>query len=189
MKSTRQRRAEIKAQRLKRAMKRNRSRSAPATRDAPPPGSIAADHRALSLTDTACATTPEAPPRLDLAARYPACFNWQQPHPLKVGIREDLVAEGHPPKAIRRALGAYCSRVKYLKALRAATPRIDLHGQPSGTVTEADEAVAQAKFAGTWTPPSRPGSAAPAGQPPPDLPLDAPLSEDTIVTGRLELSV
>jgi hypothetical protein len=57
-------------------------------------------------------------------------------------------------------------------------------------VTEAEEAMAKAKLAGTWTPPNRPASnPAPAGQPTPDLPIDAPLSEDNIVTGRLELTL
>jgi sRNA-binding protein len=37
-------------------------------------------------------------PLLDLAALYPACFNWKQPRPLKIGIREDLLAAGHDQK-------------------------------------------------------------------------------------------
>ena len=132
---------------------------------------------------------PKKPP-LDLAALYPACFNWKQPRPLKIGIREDLLAAGHDPKLIHRALLKYCAVRRYLKAMQTGTPRIDLQGQPVGTVTEAEEAVAKAKLAGTWTPPNRPATnPAPAGQPALDLPIDAPLSEDNIVTGRLELTL
>jgi hypothetical protein len=129
-------------------------------------------------------------PLLDLAALYPACFNWKQPRPLKIGIREDLLAAGHDQKKLHRALAKYCSYWRYLKATQTGTPRIDLQGQPVGAVTEAEEAMAKAKLTGTWTPPNRPASTpTPAGQPTPDLPIDAPLSEDNIVTGRLELTL
>ena len=135
--------------------------------------------------DAASATAPT----LDLAARYPDCFDWRQPRPLKIGIREDLLADGHPRPAIRRALGAYCSRVKYLKALRAGTPRIDLQGQPAGEVTEDDAADAQARLSGATpmrqTRTERPKEPTPT----PTLPLDAPLTMENIVTGRLELTV
>ncbi|WP_295399284.1 ProQ/FINO family protein [uncultured Thiocystis sp.] len=137
--------------------------------------------------DAASATAPT----LDLAARYPACFDWRQPRPLKIGIREDLLAVGHPRPAIRRALVAYCSRVKYLKALRAGTPRIDLQGQPAGEVTEDDAADAQAMLSGAVPIPKiraeRPKEPTPA--PTPDLPIDAPLTPENIVSGRLELTV
>jgi hypothetical protein len=129
-------------------------------------------------------------PWIELAALYPACFDWKQPRPLKIGIREDLFAAGHDPKMIHRALAKYCARRPYLKVTLAGMPRLDLQGQPVGTVTADEEAVAKAKLAGTWTPPNRPASnPAPAGQPTPDLPIDAPLSENNIVTGRLELTL
>ena len=148
------------------------------------------------MTDTPTldsAIAPESKPQkpwIDLAALYPACFNWKQPRPLKIGIFHDLRAAGHPRPATHKALAVYCSRGRYLKALRAGMPRLDLRGQPVGTVTEEEQAQAKAKLAGTWTPPNRPASnPAPAGQPTPDLPIDAPLSEDNIVTGRLELTL
>lgn len=129
-------------------------------------------------------------PWIDLAALYPACFNWKQPRPLKIGIFHDLRAAGHPRPAIHKALAVYCSRGRYLKALRAGMPRLDLQGQPVGVVTADEEAVAKAKLAGAWTPLTRPAAnTTPAGHPAPDLPLDAPLSEDNIVTGRLELTL
>lgn len=134
-------------------------------------------------------TKPKQPP-IDLAALYPDCFDWKQPRPLKIGIHEDLINAGHDPKLIRRALYRYCSTRRYLKAMQADAPRIDLQNCPVGAVTAEDEAVAVAKRAGTWVPPNRPGSnAASAGHPAPALPIDAPLSEDNIVTGRLELTL
>ena len=148
------------------------------------------------MTDTPTPESTVAPdakpqkPWIELAALYPACFDWKQPRPLKIGIREDLIAAGHDQKMIHRALAKYCARRPYLKATQAGTPRLDLQGQPVGTVTEAEEAVAKAKLGGTWTPPNPPATnTAPAGHPTPDLPIDAPLSEDNIVTGRLELTL
>lgn len=146
------------------------------------------------MADTSSATSaaPEAqpqPPRLDLASRDPVCFDWRQPRPLKVGLREDFVADEHPPKAIRRALGAYCSRVKYLKALRAGTPRIDLQGQPAGDVTEDDAANAQAMLSGAMPIPKIRAERPKEPTPTPALPQDAPLTPESSVTGRLELTV
>ncbi|ADC64066.1 ProQ/FINO family protein [Allochromatium vinosum] len=148
------------------------------------------------MTDTPNPESTVAPnakpqkPWIELAALYPACFDWKQPRPLKIGIREDLIAAGHDQKMIHRALAKYCARRPYLKATQAGTPRLDLQGRPVGAVTEAEEVVAKAKLAGTWTPPNRPATnTASTGQPALDLPIDASLSEDNIVTGRLELTL
>jgi sRNA-binding protein len=35
-----------------------------------------------------------------LIAAYPACFDWEQPRPLKVGIHQDLAAAGFEKAAI-----------------------------------------------------------------------------------------
>lgn len=140
------------------------------------------------MTDTTPDSTPEPkPPQslLKLAALYPACFDWTHPRPLKIGIREDLIAAGHKRKRIYRALWKYCSLQRYLKATQVGTPRIDLQGQPVGVVTAEEEAIAKAKLSGTWTPPNQPHAITPA----PDLPIDAPLTEDNIVSGRLELTL
>ena len=50
--------------------------------------------------------TPVPPPaRMPLEEWYPACFDWNRPQPLKLGIHRDLIAAGHDPKRVRRALG------------------------------------------------------------------------------------
>ncbi len=60
---------------------------------------------------------PALPP---LAEAYPACFDWERPRPLKLGIHKDLLAAGFggagvKPAEIRRALGRYCNRPRYRK--------------------------------------------------------------------------
>ena len=135
---------------------------------------------------------PAAPtPPLDLPARYPACFDPSNPRPLKLHIHKDLAAAGYLRKATKRALAAYCLRRAYLNAMLAGAPRIDLDGQPAGEVTEDQAALAQAMLSGAVPIPKiraeRPQEPTPA--PTPDLPLDAPLTPENLVTGRLELTV
>lgn len=50
---------------------------------------------------------------------------------------------------LKRAMARYCNRPRYLKALRAGVPRIDLQGQPVGVVTPEEVAEAQIHLA-TW---------------------------------------
>src|SRR5262249_54039339 len=60
------------------------------------------------------------------------------------GIRNDVIAR-HPelqPGLIASALRTYTRSVGYLKTLKAGAVRIDLEGNPVGTVTAADEADA-----------------------------------------------
>jgi sRNA-binding protein len=87
-----------------------------------------------------------------LAELYPNCFR-QPGQPLKIGIRNDVVAR-HPelqPGLIASALRTYTRSVGYLKTLKAGAVRIDLEGNPVGTVTAADEADAERRS------PRRPG--------------------------------
>ena len=73
----------------------------------------------------------------------------QPGQPLKIGIRNDVIAR-HPelqPGLIARALRTYTRSVGYLKTLKAGAVRIDLEGNPVGTVTAADEADAEWKIA------------------------------------------
>ena len=85
---------------------------------------------------------------VQLAELYPNCFR-QPGQPLKIGIRNDVIAR-HPelqPGLIASALRTYTRSVGYLKTLKAGAVRIDLEGNPVGTVTAADEADAERKIA------------------------------------------
>ena len=115
-----------------------------------------------------------APERFPLEELFPACFDWQQPKPVKIGIHRDLIAAGHDRQAVRRALSAYVHTRRYQKALLAGAIRIDLLGQPAGVVTgdEADHA--------------REPRPDPRKAMPPD---DTPISKEHLVSGRLELTV
>ena len=83
-----------------------------------------------------------------LAELYPSCFRRPR-QPLKIGIHNDIVAR-HPelrPSLIARALKTYTRSVGYLTTLKAGAVRIDLEGNPVGTVTAADEEDAKRKIA------------------------------------------
>ncbi len=128
-----------------------------------------------------------------LTERFPACFNWENPQPLKIGIHKDLAAAGFletgvNPVNLKRALGRYCNRPRYRRTLRAGRIRVDLQGQPAGAVTAAEADLAQASIA-IW-------KARKEGQPAPPRPgaavlppNDTPLSKENLVPGRLELTV
>ena len=129
-----------------------------------------------------------APKILALAETYPACFDGENPQPLKLGIHHDLMAAGFEKAAVKRALARYCNRPRYRKALRAGAVRIDLQGQPAGTVTAAEAETARADLA-AWTArkAGRPAPSCPAASP---LPAnDTPLPQEALVPGRLELTV
>ena len=134
-------------------------------------------------------STPTSVPTLPaLAETYPACFNSENPRPLKLGIHRDLMAAGFEKAAVKRALARYCNRPRYRKALCAGAIRIDLQGQPAGVVTAAEAETARADLT-AWT-------ARKAGQPVPPraiaspLPAnDTPLPQEALVPGRLELTV
>ncbi|QTP57137.1 ProQ/FinO family protein [Billgrantia sulfidoxydans] len=67
--------------------------------------------------------------------RYPRTFFKGHTRPLKVGIHHDLSArEPWPEKLVRRALAGYVNLPRYLKAVREEAERIDLDGEPAGSV-------------------------------------------------------
>ena len=120
---------------------------------------------------------PASAPALRLAEAYPACFDWEQPRPLKIDIHQDLIAAGHDRIAVRRALGRYCKADPYRRALQTDAPRIDLQGQPAGAVTEREAAHARSRVEARATPRAA-------------LPPNAtPLPKESLVPGRLELTV
>ena len=83
-----------------------------------------------------------------LAELYPNCFR-QPRQPLKIGIHNDVIAR-HPElrhSLIASALKTYTRSLGYLETLKAGAARIDLEGNPVGTVTAADEEDAKRKIA------------------------------------------
>lgn len=81
--------------------------------------------------------------------RYTNTFFKGHTRPLKVGIHEDLLArEPWPEKLVRRALACYVHLPRYLKAVRVGAERVDLDGQPAGTVNEEEASHARQKLEG-----------------------------------------
>jgi ProP effector len=83
-----------------------------------------------------------------LAERWPKCFavNEKRRRPLKVGIAEEIRAAGLDID-VKAALTSYAHNTSYLKALVAGAVRIGLDGEPAGTVTKEQEAVARLELA------------------------------------------
>jgi ProP effector len=76
----------------------------------------------------------------ELVTAFPAAFTHDpvRVQPLKLGIKDDLYARsGISHRRITAALRSYCNSVNYLAALRPGAVRVDLAGQPTGNVTEA----------------------------------------------------
>ncbi len=84
---------------------------------------------------------------VSLAALFPAAFvvgKYQVHAPLKIGIHIDIAARC-PELADRLGLlRGYTGRLMYLQAMVAGAVRVDLDGNPSGEVTDAQAASAAA---------------------------------------------
>src|SRR5690554_4681304 len=82
-----------------------------------------------------------------LSEHYPTLFNRQQPVPLAIGIHKPLVAaarEGSlpvPVAAVRAAMGRWTGSWNYLGVMTEGATRLDLEGNPAGTV-DAEQAEA-----------------------------------------------
>ena len=118
----------------------------------------------------------DANPIIDrLCKAFPECFNRLAPKPLKVGIREEVIALAgvHPALLevsriqLRRTIALYALRFAYCKAVATGGLRYGLDGQPAGEVTP-DQQV----FAKTPRPkkPAAPGTGEPALATEPALP-------------------
>lgn len=69
-----------------------------------------------------------------LKARHPAAFP-KPPRPLKIGVREDLLAAGWSEAEVSLALNYYLNTKSYLRATFAQGAfRIDLNGWPTAPV-------------------------------------------------------
>jgi len=84
-----------------------------------------------------------------LKAHYPLCFkDSRETQPLKVGIKQDLVKRLgsrddiviNDKACMIKSLSYYVNTINYYKNVFEGALRIDLNGQPAGTVT-AEEAL------------------------------------------------
>ena len=87
-----------------------------------------------------------------LADLFPACFSvlQQRRKPLKVGIRDDVLAALNgaiTAKEAGFALKIYTSNSGYLKACKAGAPRVGLGGEITGHVTAEEAANAKQRLA------------------------------------------
>ncbi|WP_295442015.1 ProQ/FinO family protein [uncultured Thiodictyon sp.] len=92
---------------------------------------------------------PPSPALLALRGAFPLAFPVEDAaiRPLAIGIRDAIMAwaDTRPdldPRQVAEALRAHCARLTYRRTLLAGAPRIDLEGQPVGSVTEEAAAVA-----------------------------------------------
>ena len=85
-----------------------------------------------------------------LCAQFPRCFlrDEARRQPLKVGIHNDVLlalGDAVTPSELARALQVYANNRIYQSRLRLSATRIDLNGEPAGTVTAGEAAFARAK--------------------------------------------
>ena len=85
-----------------------------------------------------------------LCAQFPRCFFHDEARrqPLKVGIHNDVLlalGDAVTPSELARALQIYVNNRIYQSRLRLGGTRIDLNGEPGGTVTVGQAAFARAK--------------------------------------------
>jgi len=141
----------------------------------------------LAIAEPGPAAVPDpapAPELLPLAELFPACFDWEHPRPLKIGIHKHLIRAGHDRAAVMRSLKAYCTAPPYRASLQAGAARIDLRGQPAGVVSDKD--AAHAREEPNPRAAERAARRAAARQ---ALPPDAtPIPKENLVPGRLELT-
>ena len=81
-----------------------------------------------------------------LIEQFPHCFAWHAHRPLKIGIHKDLEARGIDARVARLGLHRYCRHIAYQHALVEGAIRIDLDGQPAGTVTHQEAAYAAKNY-------------------------------------------
>ncbi|MCP4410026.1 MAG: hypothetical protein GY807_20245, partial [Gammaproteobacteria bacterium] len=87
----------------------------------------------------------------ELTERFPIAFpkDYEAIKPLKIGIYEDLceaLGEDVDKALLKTVLKNQTSRDGYLLALMRQDHRIDLQGQPAGTITEDAKALASKKI-------------------------------------------
>jgi ProP effector len=86
----------------------------------------------------------------ELAAAFPATFKLDPTlvRPVKLGIKDEVVAHSDVSRRrISAALRSYCNSVHYLRASTEGAMRIDLTGEPAGTVTATEARHATERLA------------------------------------------
>lgn len=82
-----------------------------------------------------------------LMEAYPQVFDRKHMRPLKIGIQEDLIADGKLSKTkIKRGLASYVHAQSYYRALREGANRIDIQGQSAGVVSKDESEYARTKL-------------------------------------------
>ena len=78
------------------------------------------------------------------ATDFPQRSQLKRPQPLKVGVGNEIAKMlDINPRAVGLALGFYCNRSAYLLACKEGATRVDLDGNPAGTVLERDAVHAE----------------------------------------------
>ena len=91
-----------------------------------------------------------------LCETYPQTFSVTEPKPLKIGIQEDLVADGQlSQNKIKRGLASYVRIFAYLRSQVDGANRVNLLGEAAGTVTSGEAAHAASKLPPQREPKSR----------------------------------
>jgi ProP effector len=112
-----------------------------------------------------------------LSDRFPQTFDRNGPRP---GVYADVLAalgDGVQPRDLQSALRAYTSNARYLRALSAGACRVGLDGNPAGTVTPEDEAVAKARLA-ELAKGTAPGAKVPSAKAGPEAPARTTATEN-----------
>lgn len=82
-----------------------------------------------------------------LSQAYPKVFDLKEPKPLKIGIHEELAADGKVSKTkIRKALSAYVRHYNYIACLEEGVMRVDLKGEDIAPVTAEEAEHAKEKI-------------------------------------------
>ncbi|MGB1239939.1 MAG: ProQ/FINO family protein [Pseudomonadales bacterium] len=82
-----------------------------------------------------------------LIETYPNTFSRTNIRPLKIGIQDDLIADEKVAKnKIKRALASYVRAPNYFRGMKLDADRIDLNGEASGKVTQAEAEYAKTQL-------------------------------------------
>ena len=80
-----------------------------------------------------------------LISRWPNTFNWNNPKPLKIGIRDEILASTDSEdekKCLLSALNTYFRRIKYVTSQINHTHRYDLNGNENELITDKEKEYA-----------------------------------------------